>query len=146
MAATLINKKVINSVNVNHSRLPWPNIPLPISTPESKISSFQISCLKWIIKLRKCPLQVSFYVIQTSRFSKGDFDACRLGGMVVLFILSQKLKEVEIELIQWNRDVFGNVHSKGAAALNKIDQVQQNIDKIGSIQNLLDAEDLLFWN
>lgn len=66
--------------------------------------------------------------------------------MVVLFILSQKLKEVEIELIQWNRDVFGNVHSKGAAALNKIDQVQQNIDKIGSIQNLLDAEDLLFWN
>jgi len=38
------------------------------------------------------------------------------------------------------RVFFGNDHSKVDVALDTVDQIEQNIDKIGSINNLLDDD------
>ncbi|XP_019432655.1 PREDICTED: uncharacterized protein LOC109339640 [Lupinus angustifolius] len=59
-----------------------------------------------------------------------------------MFVLSVKLKNFKKELINWNHDVFGNIHQRVIAVKANVDVIQNCINNQGPDISLLDQEDL----
>lgn len=53
-----------------------------------------------------------------------------------MFILSQKLKNLKARLKDWNKNIFGDVHSKVNLALAEVDRIQNQINFSGGSDDL----------
>ncbi|XP_019442303.1 PREDICTED: uncharacterized protein LOC109347025 [Lupinus angustifolius] len=58
-----------------------------------------------------------------------------------MYILSTKLKGLKIILKTWNKEVFGNIHSRVKEALFQVERLQQRITNEGHSDNLMIQED-----
>ncbi|KAF1871994.1 hypothetical protein Lal_00012213 [Lupinus albus] len=58
-----------------------------------------------------------------------------------MFILSQKLKNLKLVLMDWNRNIFGDIHPRVQNALANVDQIQNQISVAGPSSQLLDDEE-----
>ncbi|XP_019431934.1 PREDICTED: uncharacterized protein LOC109339025 [Lupinus angustifolius] len=58
-----------------------------------------------------------------------------------MYILSTKLKGLKAILNCWNKEVFGNIHSRVKEALSKVERFQQRITNEGHYDNLMTQED-----
>jgi hypothetical protein len=57
-----------------------------------------------------------------------------------MFILTQKLKNLKLNLKEWNKHVFGNVHENVKIAEMNLQLIQANIQAIGPTDSLLSEE------
>lgn len=57
-----------------------------------------------------------------------------------MFVLSQKLKNLKVELHSWNKSVFGDVHRNVEQAQALFDHIQAEGDVSGYNDLLLDQE------
>lgn len=54
-----------------------------------------------------------------------------------IYVLNQKLKKVKRKLIDWNRNVFGNVNDKVINAMNNLSRFQENFDSHAENDDLI---------
>jgi hypothetical protein len=57
-----------------------------------------------------------------------------------MYILSEKLKLLKLELKTWNKNIFGNVHDHVSLAVKKLDSIQEEINVRGCLDELFDQE------
>jgi hypothetical protein len=57
-----------------------------------------------------------------------------------MYILSEKLKLLKLELITWNKNIFGNVHDHVSLVVKKLDSIQEEINVRGCLDELFDQE------
>jgi hypothetical protein len=59
-----------------------------------------------------------------------------------MYVLSEKLKRLKVELKTWNKNVFGNIHEIVKLARSKVDSIQVLLDTNGPTDLVLEQEKL----